>query len=480
MAMDCEPINDGGAARPPSVAHDPLTGVLSRDHFIVLTRYALERGRRRPDWTTAVFFIDLEKPEAVNESEGCDAGDLMLATAVESMRRRLRSGDALARSGGGEILVLCEDLHEPREGELIGSRLIRAINTTGDAVRPVNVSIGVALSAGGNQTPQDLIRAAGAAMYQARKAGPSRCRLAPAAAGIEDQGRTSRSLAHRARSDEIASTAERARRAEQAMHRDAVLRAEAEHRLKTPLTIISGFAHTLQSLDDSGPSEIRSTAVSAIARQAHRLAELVDRLLEVSAGEARALQPRYVRLDLAQVAADCAEAWAAASPNRDIHCNGARPVLVDTDPDMLESAVGHLVDNALKYSPQASPVTISARRTHRWAELSVADRGPGIPEEVDLFAPFAQGHNRWGTTPSGIGLGLHIVRNAVGALGGEVTAGRNPDGGSTFTLRLPLLDASGTDVDRTGRRAYPELAIQVAQPRNPVETNALPETGTAG
>ena len=106
--------------------------------------------------------------------------------------------------------------------------------------------------------------------------------------------------------------------------------------------------------------------------------------------------------------------------------------------------LGHLLDNAIKYSPRHAGVNVLASSTSGGIAISVVDEGVGLPDGMDVFEPFKRGHKDLvGATP-GIGLGLHIVRNLAEAMGGTVTAETNPRRGSTFTVRLPHRDTAST------------------------------------
>jgi len=108
-------------------------------------------------------------------------------------------------------------------------------------------------------------------------------------------------------------------------------------------------------------------------------------------------------------------------------------VVVSVDPAALQQVLGHLLENAVKYSPDGTTVTVAARRDDVGVLIDVTDAGVGLPDDIDVFAPFERGD----TDTEGAGLGLYIVRNLVRAMGGEVTATSNPERGSTFSVRLP-------------------------------------------
>jgi signal transduction histidine kinase len=100
--------------------------------------------------------------------------------------------------------------------------------------------------------------------------------------------------------------------------------------------------------------------------------------------------------------------------------------------------IAHLVDNAAKYSPADTSIVLSLSGIDGWAVIDVRDHGIGIPDGVDVFAAFTRGDEAAVRGTQGVGLGLHIVRKLVDAVGGKVSAVRNKDVGSTFSVRLPL------------------------------------------
>lgn len=118
--------------------------------------------------------------------------------------------------------------------------------------------------------------------------------------------------------------------------------------------------------------------------------------------------------------------------------------LLMTDAGLLERALANVVENAVRYSPDGVPVTVSAAVIRSEVELRVVDRGPGVGEadRASMFRPF----QRLGDSPAGtggsVGLGLAVARGFVEALGGTLTADDTPGGGLTMVLRLPLERAS--------------------------------------
>jgi signal transduction histidine kinase len=123
---------------------------------------------------------------------------------------------------------------------------------------------------------------------------------------------------------------------------------------------------------------------------------------------------------------------------------------VQTDPNQLHRALAILVDNALKYSDEGSPVDIGLSRQDGRVAISVADRGCGIPESEipHIFDRFyrAQGSSR----ADGTGLGLALAHEITDHLGGEIEVLSSTDAGSTFSVLLPL--AAGPPLTNGSRR----------------------------
>jgi two-component system sensor histidine kinase BaeS len=109
------------------------------------------------------------------------------------------------------------------------------------------------------------------------------------------------------------------------------------------------------------------------------------------------------------------------------------------DPIRLAQVIGNLVDNAIKYTPPGHAVTISAGQENGRAWVSVADDGPGIPQEeqAQIFSPFYRG-GQGRRIKDGMGLGLSIAHDLAAAHGGQITLVSAPGQGSRFTLWLPL------------------------------------------
>lgn len=160
--------------------HDPLTGLANRAGLIgaLEARLAAPRGR---DETLALLYLDLDGFKIVNDTHGHAAGDRLLENVAERLRSMLREADLPARLGGDEFVVLTADC-TAEEADCFGRRLIDAIGTPYDIglglPARIGVSIGIAIAPEHGREASSLLRAADAALYEAKSTGGSRCRLA--------------------------------------------------------------------------------------------------------------------------------------------------------------------------------------------------------------------------------------------------------------------------------------------------------------
>ena len=215
--------------------------------------------------------------------------------------------------------------------------------------------------------------------------------------------------------------------------------AVVSHELRTPLTGIKGGVRTLQEgwprLDDVTKLEL----LDKIDRQCDRLTHLVDQLLTVSGIQNGALGLGGERFSLAEVARAVATTLERAYPGRTIDVDVEDEVAVIADRGRVAQTALALVENALEHTDGRVRVALSA--SDGSARLAIEDEGPGIePSVLDrlLMQPFEQADSSATRQVGGLGVSLYIARRVLDASGGSLETISTPDGGSTFTMVLPL------------------------------------------
>jgi signal transduction histidine kinase len=211
------------------------------------------------------------------------------------------------------------------------------------------------------------------------------------------------------------------------------------HDLRTPLTTISGYAEAMQEgrVDSSDLGRV----ANVLGTEAGRLGRLVEDLMLLSRIEAREFSLRTEAVDLAahlkgvldgfRERADSAKVVLEA----DIESVG----IVDIDPDRIAQVVGNLLENALRYTPEAGRVTLSLDETPQGVRMAVSDTGPGIdPADLPhIFERLYVTARYRPIRPEGSGLGLSIVRELVDAMGGLTSVASAPGEGTSIAVTLP-------------------------------------------
>ncbi|MFG2942488.1 DUF4118 domain-containing protein [Streptomyces sp. NPDC048282] len=212
------------------------------------------------------------------------------------------------------------------------------------------------------------------------------------------------------------------------------LLAAVSHDLRTPLAGIKASVSSLRSDDVEWSEEDRAELLEAIEAGADRLDHLVGNLLDMSRLQTGTVTPIVRETDLDEVVPMALGGVPEDSVELDIP---ETLPMVDVDRGLLERVVANVVENAVKYSPEGTPVLVKASSLADRVEVRVVDRGPGVPDEAKerIFEPF----QRHGDSPRGVGvgLGLAVARGFAEATGGTLTAEDTPGGGLTMVLSLP-------------------------------------------
>jgi signal transduction histidine kinase len=228
------------------------------------------------------------------------------------------------------------------------------------------------------------------------------------------------------------------RRRLETIRRDFV--ANVSHELKTPLTVIAGFAETLR--DRELPTDNRERFLDTIEANTRRMQRIVDDLLDLSRYESGSWRPMVVSNDLAGVVSDVFTSVARAADAKGLTLGfQASPDAqrVDADPTALRQILGNLIENAVRHTTRGG-VTVSAEAPPRGGTtLRVRDTGSGIPTEHlgRIFERFYRVDAGRAREEGGTGLGLAIVRHLVESHGGSVRAESVVGQGTTITVHFP-------------------------------------------
>ncbi|MEW5940265.1 MAG: ATP-binding protein [Chloroflexota bacterium] len=257
--------------------------------------------------------------------------------------------------------------------------------------------------------------------------------------------------------------------------------ANVSHELRTPLTLILGPVG--KSLEDPNLGEETRRNLEVVERNARFLYRHVSDLLDVAKLDARRMDIRYARFDLAQLARVVASNFETLAADRSIHylVDTPQTLTVQADAEKCQRVFLNLLSNAFKFSPDGGEIGLSLKAEDGLAILQVWDNGPGIPEAMRevVFERFRQLEGHAARGHGGTGLGLAIVKEFVELHGGGVSVAESAVGGALFTVRLPLNAPAGANIgetsapldDEIGRQALDELYMERAQTRRSDQTD---------
>ena len=214
--------------------------------------------------------------------------------------------------------------------------------------------------------------------------------------------------------------------------------ATTSHELRTPITVVQGFASTLATRWDQLSDEDRRAAVRTIAERAGSLGRLVEQLLLGSRAGADQLPVSNGPFDLGAVLRGAANSFRPLSDKHTVVADVPDSLFAVGDTMATDIIIGQLLENAFKYSPDGGQVGLRARAVGDWIEVTVSDEGIGIApgDSERIFDRFVQGETGDRRRFGGVGIGLYIVRRLALAQHAEITARSRPTGGTLMRLRL--------------------------------------------
>jgi signal transduction histidine kinase len=235
------------------------------------------------------------------------------------------------------------------------------------------------------------------------------------------------------------------------------------HDVKNPLGAADGYLALLEDGVLGQVEERQRETVLKVRRSIRHALELIAQLLDIARAENAQLQIHPERTDVGEQVREVADAFEPQARAKGLDLELKVPVespLVDTDPTRLRQVVGNLVSNAIKYTPSGGHIAVNVEKNTASSSddeqilVVVSDDGPGIPEDK-LQVLFMEFTRLDPNAAEGAGIGLAISQKIAEALGGEITVKSKVGVGSTFALRLPLIDrrpprrltnSSGADV----------------------------------
>jgi K+-sensing histidine kinase KdpD len=219
----------------------------------------------------------------------------------------------------------------------------------------------------------------------------------------------------------------------------AALLSSVSHDLRTPLATISASSQMLVRNHVTMDATLRGEILTGIADEAERLDGLLRNLLAITRVESGELRLQVLPASLDEVLTDALRRLEHRVSGRNVQLEMQRGLpLVDLDVRLFEQALLNVLDNALRYSPPGSPLTIETEQLQGQVQIRIADSGVGVTaaDRELVFEKFRRGSNA-PRSDGGVGLGLTICRAILRAHGGDITMSSAVSGGALVTLSLP-------------------------------------------
>jgi len=214
---------------------------------------------------------------------------------------------------------------------------------------------------------------------------------------------------------------------------------DASHELRTPISVIQGYADMLDRWGKKDP-EVRDEAIAAIRSESAGMKELVEQLLFIARHDNRGNQYEKIYFDAAELVGDSLRDTRLIANGRKIVHGELHRAIVYGDRTALKQTLRIFIDNAIKYTPEGGTVTLSCRKEEKFCRITVADTGMGVAEQElnRIFERFYRADQARSMRSDGHGLGLSIARIIVRAHGGHIEVQSKKDAGSRFHILLPL------------------------------------------
>lgn len=221
--------------------------------------------------------------------------------------------------------------------------------------------------------------------------------------------------------------------------------ADASHELRAPLSVMRSEIDRALSRDRDGDEYM--AALASLGQDVDHLSRLSDQLLMLARADAGALRPNRQAVDVADFLHETAARWEPVASRAPVRLDVEAPEAgtMSADPQLLRRVFDNLLDNAIRYAPAGSTVSLAGRPMRDGWDLEVADEGPGVSEEgrATLFTRFAKPDAARTRDGGGAGLGLALSAAIARVHGGTLTLAANRSPGAVFRLHLPGLHLAG-------------------------------------
>jgi signal transduction histidine kinase/putative methionine-R-sulfoxide reductase with GAF domain len=215
------------------------------------------------------------------------------------------------------------------------------------------------------------------------------------------------------------------------------------HELKTPLTSIVAFSDIL-SRNRTGVLDTRILKqINIIQRNSRHLESMIDQLLDLSRMESGRFTIIKIPFDLVELATQAVEnsahLWEGKSQRVSVDLN-PESLIINADRERILQVLNNLISNASKYSPEATDIEVSLRTIGKKAEITITDRGYGIPEDSieNLFEMFYRVENSSAGSVPGTGIGLNVSKRIIEEHDGEISVNNREGGGVIATFTIPF------------------------------------------
>ena len=213
------------------------------------------------------------------------------------------------------------------------------------------------------------------------------------------------------------------------------------HDLRTPLTSISGNADNLLSNGESFDADTKQQIYTDIYNDSVWLTNLVENLLSVTRLEDGKMKLNKSAELIDEIISEALNHINKRSvEHKIVECKNEDILLVDVDARLIVQVIINIVDNAIKYTPKGSEITITTQKNGKMLSVSIADNGNGIADDIKdkVFDMFYTGANKVADSRRSLGLGLALCKTIITAHGGEISVADNNPHGAVFTFTLPV------------------------------------------